>query len=79
LYSPEAGSCQRLPNGNTLITDSEKGRALEITAEKQPVWEFVSPHRAGTRGELVATLFEVVRISTSELEFLSAGNTDQKN
>src|SRR6185295_4183713 len=28
LFSKTLGSCQRLPNGNTLITESENGRAL---------------------------------------------------
>ncbi|HEX5759367.1 MAG TPA: arylsulfotransferase family protein, partial [Thermoanaerobaculia bacterium] len=60
--SPEAGSCQRLANGNTLITESERGRAFEVTPDGAVVWEFRSPHRAGRSGELVATLFEVVRL-----------------
>jgi hypothetical protein len=76
LSSPEAGSCQRLPNGNTLITDSEAGRALEISPASEKVWEFVSPHRAGPRRELVATLFEVVRIPSASLEFLPERATD---
>ncbi|HVS14582.1 MAG TPA: arylsulfotransferase family protein [Thermoanaerobaculia bacterium] len=59
--SPEAGTCRRLPNGSTLITESERGRALEIAAAGEIVWEFVSPHRAGGSGELIATLFEVER------------------
>lgn len=62
LSSPEAGSAQRLTNGNTLITESEAGRAIEITPEGEVVWEFVSPHRGGPRNELVATLFEVLRL-----------------
>lgn len=70
LASPEAGSCQRLANGNTLITDSERGRAIEITPEGKRAWEFVSPHRAGRRGELIATLFDLVRYPISELTFL---------
>jgi outer membrane protein assembly factor BamB len=61
LRSPEGGSVQRLGGGNTLITESEQGRALEVTHEGVVVWEFVSPHRAGPRQELVATLFEVIR------------------
>jgi outer membrane protein assembly factor BamB len=56
------GSSQRLPNGNTLITESESGRAFEITATGEIVWEFNSPHRAGEQGELVASLFEVERL-----------------
>ena len=41
--SPIAGSCQRLPNGNTLITESTNGRVFEVTREGQTVWEFLSP------------------------------------
>jgi hypothetical protein len=63
LASPEAGTAQRLANGNTLITESETGRAIEITPAGEIVWEFVSPHRGGQRNELVATLFEVSRLS----------------
>jgi hypothetical protein len=49
-------------NGNTLITESENGRAIEVTRGGRVVWEFNSPHRAGPRSELVATLFEVLRL-----------------
>jgi hypothetical protein len=56
------GSCQRLPNGNTLITESENGRAVEVTRDGRTVWEFYNPARAGDDGELVAVLFEVVRL-----------------
>jgi len=62
LFSKTLGSCQRLPNGNTLITESENGRALEVTPEGRTVWEFYNPHRAGERGELVAVLFEMLRL-----------------
>lgn len=63
LYSELCGSCQRLPNGNTLITDSMNGRAFEVTPGGVTVWEYRSPHRAGEDDELVAVLFEVVRLS----------------
>ncbi|MCL4838060.1 MAG: arylsulfotransferase family protein [Thermoanaerobaculia bacterium] len=59
LSSPEAGTAERLANGNTLVVESEAGRALEIGPEGEVVWEFVSPHRAGRANELVATLFEM--------------------
>lgn len=62
LFSKTLGSCQRLPNGNTLITESENGRALEVTPEKRVAWEFYNPHRAGDHGELVAVLFEMIRL-----------------
>lgn len=62
FYSIGAGSCQRLPNGNTLITESMPGRAFEVTPDGEIVWEFYNPHRAGENNELIATLFEVVRV-----------------
>jgi hypothetical protein len=72
LFSKTLGSCQRLPNGNTLITESENGRALEVTADKRTVWEFHNPHRAGEHGELVAALFEMVRLP-SDFPFRGLG------
>lgn len=65
LYSETCGSCQRLPNGNTLVTESDNGRALEVSRDGTIVWEFVSPYRAGGEGELIATLLEAVRLPLS--------------
>lgn len=45
--SPERSSAERLPNGNTLITESEGGRLFEVTPQGQIVWEFVNPVRVG--------------------------------
>jgi hypothetical protein len=64
FYSETCGTCQRLPNGNTLITESEAGRVFEVTPDKLIVWEFVSPHRTGEKSELVATLFDMHRVET---------------
>ncbi len=61
FYSETCGSLQRLPNGNTLITESDSGRAFEITADGAEAWRFVNPHTVGDDGEMVATLFEVLR------------------
>jgi hypothetical protein len=62
FYSETCGACQRLPNGNTLIVESDNGRAFEVTEDGTLVWEYVNPHRAGENGELIATLFDVVRL-----------------
>lgn len=43
FFSSWGGSCQRLPNGNTLITESTKGRVFEVTKNGEIVWEFFSP------------------------------------
>jgi hypothetical protein len=62
FYSETCGVAQRLPNGNTLITESDAGRAFEVTPSGDVVWEFYVPHRVGRDGELIATLFEVRRV-----------------
>lgn len=70
FYSPEAGTVAELPNGNLLVTESERGRAVEITPQGEIAWEFRSPHRAGRDDELVATLFEVVRLEAETVRSL---------
>ena len=62
FFSKTLGSCERLANGNTLITESENGRAFEVTRDGRIVWEFNNPHRAGEKGELVAVVFEMQRL-----------------
>jgi len=44
FYSPFISAAQRLPNGNTLITEGSDGRLLEVTAEHEIVWEFINPY-----------------------------------
>jgi hypothetical protein len=44
LYSAFVSSAQRLPNGNTLITEGNGGRVIEVTPEKEIVWEYISPY-----------------------------------
>lgn len=43
FYSPLISSAQRLPNGNTMITEGCSCRIFEVTPEKEVVWEFISP------------------------------------
>ncbi len=43
FFSAVRGSCQRLPNGNTLVTESERGRVFELSRRGRLVWEFWNP------------------------------------
>jgi len=45
LYSAFVSAAQRLPNGNTLITEGNGGRIIEVTPEGEIVWEYISPYR----------------------------------
>lgn len=62
FYSSSCGAAQRLANGNTLISESDRGRAFEVTRQGEIVWQYRNPHRAGSEGELIATLFEAWRL-----------------
>jgi hypothetical protein len=44
FFSKTRGAAQKLPNGNVLITESDRGRVFEITREGKTVWEFFNPH-----------------------------------
>jgi hypothetical protein len=72
LFSKTCGTNQPLPNGNILITESDNGRALEVTRDKQVVWEFYNPHRAGEEGNLIATLFELARVDEGYFPWMKA-------
>ena len=43
FYSQLVSSAQRLPNGNTLITEGCCCRIFEVTADKEVVWEYYAP------------------------------------
>jgi hypothetical protein len=43
FFSAVRGGCQRLPNGNTLITESDRGRVFEIDPGGRVVWEYYNP------------------------------------
>ena len=44
FYSPFISGAQRLPNGNTLITEGSGGRIIEVTRDHELVWEYISPY-----------------------------------
>jgi hypothetical protein len=71
FFSRTCGSNQRLSNGNTLITETDTGRAFEVTRAREIVWEFFNPFRAGKKNELIATIPEMIRVSSDDCTFLT--------
>ncbi|MEO0649331.1 MAG: arylsulfotransferase family protein, partial [Planctomycetota bacterium] len=71
FYSKTCGVAQSLPNGNVLVTESDGGRALELTPEQRVVWEYWNPQRAGEGDRYIATLFEVLRLERDAARWLS--------
>lgn len=80
FYSAFMGNAQRLPNGNTHITESATGRLFEVTPAGQVVWEYVIPwfgeypdeaaRRTGP-GQL-NSVFQTFRYSREQLPWLRA-------
>ncbi len=72
FFSPRMGNGQRLPNGNTLITESSFGRLFEVTREGEIVWEYVSPFFGkplfgGREGSESNQVFRAYRYSDEEI------------
>jgi hypothetical protein len=44
FYTASRGGAQRLPNRNTLITESNEGHAFEVNTDGEIVWEYFVPH-----------------------------------
>ncbi|HJP05426.1 MAG: hypothetical protein QGG67_07840 [Gammaproteobacteria bacterium] len=60
-----------LPNGNTLITESDRGRLLEVSPAGEIVWEYVNPDRGGPDNTYSPALMWGQRYMPEELSFLS--------
>ncbi len=59
FYSPYISSAQRLPNGNTLITEGADGRIFEVTHEHELVWEYISPYKNKRNANMVYRAYRV--------------------
>jgi len=52
LFSFFISGAQRLQNGNTLITEGQAGRLLEVTPDNEVVWEYYSDFGFGFNGSV---------------------------
>ncbi len=68
FFSRRRGSNQRLPNGNTLITESDTGYVFEVTPDGEKVWEFANPN-VNKKRERYA-IWRMARFHPDELPFL---------
>lgn len=69
FFSPVMGASQRLPNGNTLITESTSGRVFEVTRDGDIVWQFLNfeVSRKGEGKGKRATIYRMIRYSPDYL------------
>lgn len=82
FFSPYISGAQRLPNGNTLITEGNYGRLFEVTPEKEIVWEYVNPYfgtQQITQDTSLAlrgaqnSVFRAFRYTQQDIPWLKAG------
>ena len=62
FFTQGAGAQQRLPNGNTLITESIHGRIIEVTPEGRVVWEYINPLTLEDDPDLILAILRAERI-----------------
>ncbi len=81
FFTESRGSNQRLPNGNTLIGESDAARVFEVTPDGRMVWEFINPASDGRRatlGRAERVSVEVVRDLWRGLECNGDGSDDDE-
>lgn len=62
FYSPYISSAQRLPNGNTFITEGSDGRLFEVTPEHEIVWEYVTPYYGAFGSKTLNMVYRAYRV-----------------
>lgn len=65
FFTKNCGSAELLPNGNRLVVESNRGRAFELAPDGTIVWEWRSPFRGSKSQELVANLYDLVRVPSA--------------
>lgn len=77
FYSHGRGSAQRFSNGNTLICESDQGRAFEITPRGETVWSWWNPLIKGDRH---GTVYRMIRWPAGVIEpLLERWSADESN
>ena len=81
FFSSFVSNAQRLPNGNTLITEGMQGRIFQITLEGKAAWEYYSSYTGyGVAGEpevSKARVLGVDRLSVTPLVYRAQAVPDE--
>jgi hypothetical protein len=74
FYTASRGGNQRLPNGNTLITNSNSGQVFEVTRDGEIVWDYLTPHTDG-KGHR-STIFRMKRFEPEFIDRIRRAHRD---
>lgn len=62
FFSPYISAAQRLPNGNTMITEGSDGRLFEVTPQHETVWEYINPYYEAFEGKTLNMTYRAYRV-----------------
>ncbi|MCF6150252.1 MAG: aryl sulfotransferase [Candidatus Kuenenia sp.] len=72
FFSPSVSGVQRLPNGNTFITEGFYGRMFQVTPDGRVVWEYISPHFfRNLHGSIENIIFKAIYYTEEQIFYLS--------
>jgi hypothetical protein len=69
FYSFMVSGCERLANGNTLVTEGASGRIFEVTPGHEIVWEFVNPWILPSRFGPTPVVFRAYKFAADDPRF----------
>jgi hypothetical protein len=78
FYSPYRAGVQRLPNGNTMICESDAGRIFEVTSDKEIVWDYHSPFIGQGDGNQGRHIYRATRYTDEQVDPLFAARKDER-
>ncbi|MBN2439774.1 MAG: aryl-sulfate sulfotransferase [Spirochaetales bacterium] len=76
FFSNFWGGVQRLPNGNTLITNSANGHVFELTENKNIVWEY---YNFDIQNDTRKRIYRMMRYPEEMIESLLENLSDKKS
>ncbi|MBL4681701.1 MAG: aryl-sulfate sulfotransferase [Pseudomonadales bacterium] len=78
FYSFMVSGCERLPNGNTLITEGASGRIMEVSQKHKVVWEYISPWTVVSSFGPTPAVFRSYRIAEDDPRLASYNLSREK-
>lgn len=68
FYTSLAGGCEMLPNGNILVSQSQAGRAFEVTKNGCVVWDWLVPGWKIPEKKIRSNFYRLARVDSGLLQ-----------
>jgi len=77
FFSAYRSGVQRLPNGNTLVAESDAGRIFELAPDKEVVWDYYSPFLGQGPGTQGRHVYRATRYTHEQVEPVFEARRDE--